>query len=199
MTKKEFIDEIRSLLKNLPKCELEERLSFYIELIDDSIEDGLSEEEAINKIGGTQEVALQIASEISQPIDEKTKSKPKKRINGFTLSLIIIGSPIWIALLACVFAVAVSLFASVWCVIACLWGVVATLFGVGLGGIVSGVAHFIAGYGISSLSLIGTGVLSSGLFIISIYAGIYLTKCAVKLNLSTFKFIKNKLIKREEA
>ena len=47
MTKFEFLEELRNGLNGLPKNEIEERISFYSEIIDDYIEDGLSEEHAV--------------------------------------------------------------------------------------------------------------------------------------------------------
>ena len=45
MTKNEFISRLRARLSGLPKDEIRERLAFYGEMIDDRIEEGLSEEE----------------------------------------------------------------------------------------------------------------------------------------------------------
>ena len=46
MLKNEFMEQLRSRLVGLPSQEVEERLGFYSEMIDDRIEDGLTEEEA---------------------------------------------------------------------------------------------------------------------------------------------------------
>ena len=43
MRKQEFLDTLRSRLSGLPRQELEERLAFYGEMIDDRMEEGLSE------------------------------------------------------------------------------------------------------------------------------------------------------------
>ena len=47
MNKLEFIAELRDRLSGLPQGEVEERLSFYSEMIDDRMEDGVSEKEAV--------------------------------------------------------------------------------------------------------------------------------------------------------
>ena len=46
MNKQEFLKNLRVSLSNLPQEEIEERIIFYSEMIDDRIEEGLSEEEA---------------------------------------------------------------------------------------------------------------------------------------------------------
>ena len=47
MTKKEFLARLRRGLAQLPPEEREERLAFYSEMIDDRMEEGLSEQEAV--------------------------------------------------------------------------------------------------------------------------------------------------------
>ena len=64
MTKQEFISELRDKLSRFPKQEVEERLDFYSEMIDDRIEDGLTEEAAISDLGTSDEIAAQIINDI---------------------------------------------------------------------------------------------------------------------------------------
>ena len=47
MTKKIFFKKLKHELSGLPKSEIRERISFYDEMIDDKIEDGMTEAEAI--------------------------------------------------------------------------------------------------------------------------------------------------------
>ena len=51
MTKQEFIDEIKSRLNGLPEEEIQKSLDYYSEMIDDRIDDGMEEEEAVGEIG----------------------------------------------------------------------------------------------------------------------------------------------------
>ena len=51
MNKKRFLSELRRGLSGLPQAEVEERLSFYSDMIDDRIEDGCSEAAAVAEIG----------------------------------------------------------------------------------------------------------------------------------------------------
>ena len=51
MNKQEFLSGLRKGLCGLPQDDIEERLSFYGEMIDGRIEEGLSEEEAVSEIG----------------------------------------------------------------------------------------------------------------------------------------------------
>ena len=60
MTKQEFLSRLREGLSGLPEDDIAERLTFYGEMIDDRIEDGLSEEEAVAEVGSVDDIAAQI-------------------------------------------------------------------------------------------------------------------------------------------
>ena len=64
MTKAEFIEQLRKKLTEIPVCGIEERLDFFSEIIDDRIEEGFSEEQAVASIGSVDEVTMQILSEV---------------------------------------------------------------------------------------------------------------------------------------
>ena len=51
MNKSEFLGALRKGLHGLPQDDIEERLAFYGEMIDDRTEEGLSEEEAVSAVG----------------------------------------------------------------------------------------------------------------------------------------------------
>ena len=66
MDKQEFLSKLRAKLFGLPQKELEERLSFYSEMIDDRIEEGLSEEDAVKELGTVYEGEWQVSAEDPQ-------------------------------------------------------------------------------------------------------------------------------------
>ncbi len=57
MDKAGFLEELRQRLSGLPREELEERLSFYGEMLEDRMEEGLTEEEAVAVLGSPEQVA----------------------------------------------------------------------------------------------------------------------------------------------
>ena len=63
MNKLEFLLELSRALEGLPKEEIDEKLGFYNEIIDDKIEDGMSEEDAIAEIGSPEAIAMEIIAE----------------------------------------------------------------------------------------------------------------------------------------
>ena len=61
MNKKDFFEKLRECLTGLPESDLEERISFYEEIIDDKMDEGLSEEEAVAELGSVEQIIAQIA------------------------------------------------------------------------------------------------------------------------------------------
>ena len=57
MCRDEFLAALRARLSGLPEKEVEDRLGFYAEMIDDRVEEGLTEEEAVLQIGSVEDVA----------------------------------------------------------------------------------------------------------------------------------------------
>ncbi len=95
MNKNEYLTKLTSLLQGIDKKERDKAISFYSEMIDDFIEDGLTEFEAIEKVGKPGDIAEQIITEdLNRP--EKTMTKGKKI---WMRVLLILGSPLWVMLL----------------------------------------------------------------------------------------------------
>ena len=64
MYKNAFLEALRQGLSALPRDEAEERLTFYAEMIDDGMEEGLSEEEAVKDVGDLNTIILQILEDV---------------------------------------------------------------------------------------------------------------------------------------
>ena len=139
MTKIDFINELNQKLIGLPQKELEDRIGFYSEMIDDMTDDGLTEDEAVASIGSVDEVAEQIISEIPLSKIAKERIKPKKKLSALSITLIAVGSPIWLSLLVAAFAVIISLYASMWAVVISLWAAFASFAACAPAGIASSI------------------------------------------------------------
>ena len=64
MNKDQFLEELRKKLSGLPQEDIDERLAFYSEMIDDRMEEGITEEDAVAGLGTVDSVVEQIMSEI---------------------------------------------------------------------------------------------------------------------------------------
>lgn len=165
MTKYEFLQALSDRLAGLPEQEIEERLNFYREMIDDRIEEGAAEEEAVAAIGSVDEAVRQILSDIPLTKLIQSTAKPKRRLTPTEMALLALGSPVWLSLLIAAAAVIFSLYVSLWAVMVSLWAVFASVVGCAFGGVVAGV-FFAATDNVSSgLLLIAAGLICAGLSI----------------------------------
>ncbi len=197
MTKKEFLDELREKISKLPCDEVEERLSFYSEMIDDSIEDGLSEEEAVNKIGNVNDIAKQIISEVpfSKLVIEKIKRS--RDFSNREIILIILCAPIWFSLLIAVGAIVFSIYVSIWAIIVSLWAVFGGLVALSPYCLVVGIINIISGNLLQGVTLIGCSAIIAGLSLLLFYAIKLLTGLTMLFTKKVILYFKNLLIKKE--
>ena len=130
MNKQEFLSKLRKGLLGLPPKEKKEHLSFYSEMIDDRIEDGLSEEAAVSEIGHIEDIIAQIKA-----------TAPKKKKSAGTIVLLILGFPVWGSLLIAAAAVVIALYAAWWVILIALWAVFGALLGCAFGGMVGGMMN----------------------------------------------------------
>ena len=82
MTKIKFLLSLHDKLSGLPQDEVEERLNFYSEMIEDRIEEGFSEEDAVAAVGSVDEIAEQIVAQIPLSKMAMEKIKPKRKLTS---------------------------------------------------------------------------------------------------------------------
>ena len=201
MNKREFLGKLRHGLCGLPNNDIEERASFYEEMIDDRMEEGISEEEAVSEIGSVDEIISQIIADTPLTKLAKEKIKPSKRLKVWEIVLLVLGSPIWLSLLIGAFAVVLSLYASIWAVIVSLWSVFASFTACGLAFIVAGVGIGLTPDGgiVTGLVVIGAGILFAGLSIFAFYLCKALTTGVLIITKKLVVWIKSRFIGKGEA
>ncbi len=194
MKKIEFLAELRGRLAGLKESEILESLEYWGELIDDRIEEGLSEEAAIAQIGTPAAAAEAILSE--KPITKlvKARMKPKRRLAVWEIVLFWVGSPIWVSLLIAAFAVVISVYVSIWAVVVSLWAVEVSLAAVAVAAPLLAILGGSAGAG---LFYLGAGVLLAGLSIFLWFGCLATTKGSARLGAWIFTRIKRALIRKE--
>ena len=196
MRKQEFLARLRKGLSGLPQAELEERLAFYSEMIDDRMEEGVPEEEAVAAVGDVEWIFPQTRDTPSSKAP--TESIPqKKRLRAWEIVLLVLGSPIWLSLLIAGFAVVLSLYMSVWAVLVSLWAVFGSLVGCAVGGILAGIGFLCVGNGIPGLALLGAGIVCAGLSVFAFCGCKAATTGLVWLTKKLTWVIKNCFVKKE--
>ena len=199
MLKQEFLYRLKAQLKGLPEKEVFDRICFYEEMIDDRIEEGKTEEDAVNDIGTVEEVAAQILKDIPLSKVIKEKIKPKRNFRVWEIILIALGSPIWLSLLIAAVAVAISLYAVLWSLVITLFAVEGSFIGGALGGVIAGVGIMISGNSFTSVILLACAIVCAGLAVFTAFACRYSVKVTVLLIKKIFLAIKKCLIKKERA
>lgn len=199
MNKQEFLAQLRNALSGLPKDDIEERIEFYSEMIEDRIEEGLSEEEAIAAVGTVEEIAGQVIADTPFVKIAKERMRPKRRLGALEIVLLILGSPIWISLGVAAIAVIFSLYVSLWSVIISLWSVFVFLAACAFGGVVACVVLAIEGWGMTGVAMLAAGMVCGGLSIFMFLGCKAATKATVILTKKIAMWIKNCFMRKEEA
>ena len=197
MTKQEFLAQLKDGLSGLPQSDIEERIAFYQEMIDDRIEDGLTEEAAVAEIGPVDDVVSQIISDTPITKIVKERVRPKRKLQAWEIVLLVLGSPIWLSLLIAAFAVILSIYIVIWAVIISLWAVALSLL---ISAFACIVAIFIipaSGSGAAVLALISASLVLAGLSIFMFFGCKAATKGAVLLTKKIALGIKNLFIGKE--
>ncbi|MCR5012069.1 MAG: DUF1700 domain-containing protein [Lachnospiraceae bacterium] len=180
MSKTEFIEQLRAALNGLSEEDLKKSVDYYEEVIDDRIEDGISEEEAISGLGSIDEIKSRILEDIPIRKIVKEKIKPKRSLAGWEIALLVIGSPVWVPIVLSLIITGLSLYMSFWIIILSLYVTDLSLFLAGILGIVlafmqtNGFATglFLSGIGVtltgvSVLLFFGFNQITKGMFILS--------------------------------
>ena len=198
MNKQDYLYALRNGLDGLPENEINERISFYSDMIDDRVEEGMSEEEAINQIGSPEKVLEEILSDVSLVKIIKHKVKPKRRLRGWEIALIIIGSPLWFPLLVAAFAIVFALFVAVWAILGGLFsGDIALAIG-GIAGFIGVGSQFVEGSFGGGLAIFGGSLASIGIALFLLVACIGLTKGLIKAIRAIILGIKKSLVRKDE-
>ena len=199
MNKQEFLAQLCKGLSGLPHDDIEERLTFYSEMIEDRIEEGLSEEEAVSAVGSVQEIVSQVISEIPLAKIAKERIKPKRRLSAGEIVLLALGSPIWLSLSIAAFAVILSLYVSLWSVIISLWAVFVSLAACSIGGALAFIILTAGGNAASGIAMLAAGIVCAGFSIFMFYGCKAVTKGTLILTKKMAIWIKNCFMRKEKA
>lgn len=196
MNKEEFLNRLREALKGLPAAETEKSALYYAEILDDRMEDGMSEVEAVASLGAPEEVAENLKLEL--PLGTLVRSKMSgSGMGAGTVVLLVLGSPVWLPLLLAGLAVALSLAVSLWAIVLSLWTVVLALM-LTLPLSVVGAAMKWANFPAEAVFLLGAACVSGGLAIPAFFFMRKATEWCGKMTMAGVKGIKRLLIGRKK-
>lgn len=199
MNKSEFLGALRKGLHGLPQDDIEERLAFYGEMIDDRTEEGLSEEEAVSAVGAVNEIVAQTVADTPLAKIAKERIRPKRRLKAWEIVLIALGSPIWLSLAIAAAAVILSVYVSLWAVIVSLWAVFVSLAVCAVGSVPMCIFFIAGGSGAQGLVTLSAGLVCAGLSIFMFYGCKEVTKGILILTKKFAVWIKNCFMGKESA
>ena len=195
MTKKEFLELLQKSLKGLSQADIDERLNFYGEIIDDKVEDGLTEEQAVAELGDIDKIALQIIEQVPLAKIVKEKLRPKRKLAVWEIVLLVIGSPVWGALIISALAVIFSIYASLWALVVSAWAVFVSFAVCPIAGVIAGFVFIFTNSGATGVATIGASIVCIGLAVFTFFGCILATKGTATLTRLTVFWIKNLFIK----
>lgn len=192
MNKQQFLAELRKHLFGLPQDDIKQSLDYYAEMIDDRIEDGISEEDAVSDIGDPQEIAKQILMDTPMTKLVKAKAKPSRTLRAWEIVLLAAGSPIWVSLLVAAAAVVISVYIVLGSVIISLY---VADFSLAACGVALFAIYMITGRLVEGAFMLGAGLVCIGLAILMFFVFNQITKGLLWLSKKIWLLIKSCFIK----
>ncbi|MBR0160975.1 MAG: DUF1700 domain-containing protein [Oscillospiraceae bacterium] len=198
MNKEDFLRELRTALQGLPQEEIEARVSFYSEMIDDRIEEGLSEDEAVAQIGAVENIRAQIIAETPLGKLVREKVRPNRQLRIWEIVLLVLGAPVWIPLLISVAAILFSVYVCIWAVVLCVYAADLALAGGVIAGVAATVMYLMEANFRGALFYAGAAAVCAGLAILLFIGCVRLTKAVAKITRRMLIGIKNAIAGKEE-
>lgn len=200
MNKAEFLNELKKQISEYPVEETEKSMEYYAEMIDDRVEDGMTEAEAVASLGTVDSIANQIKCEL--PITTLVKQRAKEQSKGrkmpvWAIVLLICGFPLWGGIVAFILGMIIMFYSLIWAMDVVLWSVVLS-FGAGaLSGIIGFfVSLFRLSLG-SAVFYLGGGMLCGGLGIFIFIGTLLITKGIILGTKRCFLWIKQAIVGKE--
>ena len=197
MNKQEFLLALRGGLSDLSEADIKASLDYYAEIIDDQMEEGIPEADAVASLGSVVTVAEQILLDMPLSKLVKARVKPKRRLRAWEIVLIAVGFPVWFPILVALAAVALALYVVLWSVVISLYSVDVSLAACLFGGIGGGIVLFITGNPFSALFLLGAGLVCGGLSIFLFFGCKAATKGTVLLAKQMLLGVKKCFVRKE--
>lgn len=199
MKKNDFLWGLAEGLRGLPPEDLERWVDYYREMIDDRMDEGLSEEEAVADLGSLEEIRDQILTETPLPRLVKESVRPRRKLRAWEILLLVLGSPVWLPLLAAAVIVAASVYLSVWAVLLSLYAADLAVAVTGLAGGVALVQMLMAGQTAEGILFLGAGLVCIGLAILLFFGFNQLTKGLVWVTKRALLALKNSFVRKGSA
>lgn len=197
MNKREFLNSLGARLTGLPDEDAARYLDYYSEMIDDRIEEGMSEEEAVADLGSIESIFSSVIAETPMTKLVGEKLRKQSSLKGWHIALLVLGAPLWIPLLIALLAVIFAVFVTLFSLIVSAFAVVASFAATAVGCAAGGFHALLSGRIADGATLIGVGLFFAGLTVLACVAAIAFSKLIVKLIRTIVLFIKTRFAGKE--
>ena len=198
MNKNEFLAELRERLSGLPKEDIEKSVEYYSEMIDERIEDGLSEEDAVSAVGSVDEAVSQMTEDVPLAKLVKERLKPKRELRAWELVLIVLGFPLWFPLILSAVIVVIAIYIVIWSVVVSVYAVAVSSAACAIALPLAGILLFTTGGVPQGLFSLGAGLIFAGLAIMMFLASNQVAKGILWLSGKFISWIKHCFTRKEE-
>jgi uncharacterized membrane protein len=199
MDKERYLARLRAALRGLPEADIAESLAYYTELIEDRMEEGMSEAAAVAQLPAPEAAAEEIL--LSQPMEriEAARVKTRRKLGAWEIILLVLGSPVWLPLLLSFALLVLTVYLLVWVAALVLWTVDLSA----AVGAVGGLAGMLGGILQRNLSMelfaAGAALAGAGLAILLFFASLWTTKASARLGRALLRSLKASIIGKEKA
>ena len=198
MDKYDFLLALEKRLEGLPEADRQASLDFYAEMLDDLVEGGMTEAEAVATLGSVDTIAEEILMDTPLPKLVKAKMK-KRRLSGLEITLLAVGFPIWLPILVSLLSVIFAIYVSLWAAVISLYAANVAMAACAPTGILAAVVLFASGKPTAALLFLGAGLALAGLSILWFLLCNLTAKGMWKLGKLTLRGIKACFIRKKGA
>lgn len=190
MTKNEFTRVLKGRINHLPKAERRKILQYYYEMISERMEDGMTEEEAINALGDIDELLSEYT-----PVSKEPRRGAKLR--PWHIIMLIIGAPLWIPLVAAMLVIMLAFYIIIWVLVAVAYVVFMALAVCGFACMLTAIFSMFSGGAPYFFMLLGAGAVLSGLAVFWLMVCNLFAKAMAKVTAKTSKGVFRFFFKRK--
>lgn len=197
MNKLDFLFELEKKLQPLPDQERKQALEYYFEIIDDHMDSGMDEDEAVAACGNIDDIAEKIILDTPMTKLVKQKNKTRRRMQTWEIVLLIAGFPVWFSLGVACFCVLLAISIVLWCVVMCIFVCSIACGACSFGLSVAAIVSLVTGNYLPGLFMLGCAMICAGVAILFFLLGRLCGKGVSKLHKLTFRGIKRCFIRKE--
>ena len=195
MNKEEFLTELGDRLSGLPRDAVEDRLSYYGELVDLRMEGGMTEAQAVASIGTLNETVGQIMSEIPLTKLMKRTMAQQKETHLWKILLLVLTFPIWFSLLISLFAIVLSIGITFWALVIAFFFTGIAIVAAAVFGLFVAAGYVFMGKPMGGVFFVGVSLILAGLSIVFFLLSIGLARGLVWLTARIALSVKSLFVK----